>query len=327
MKHIKTLLKFSFAIGIIVYLIRSGRLDFSLITKSFQSGWGWLICAGILFSIDCLSSFRWRWILKTNSQNPLPIKKVIGVTYIGLFFNSFLPGAVTGDLIKLVYAKDLDKSLSKTFLVTSVLIDRIFGLIGLLLVLSISSLIYYNELITLSPKMTNLIHFNLFLGLGAVGFLGTLFFPANLQKVLLDIFTKVPVLGSKIVKTLKEVWVIGSRKDVVAKAILFSAIVQTLNIVAFYILTSPFYSHPIPLQYILTFIPIGFVAVAIPISPAGLGVGHVIFDTLFNMVGIPGGASFFNIYFVIRVCGNLLGIIPYLLSGRKHSLQETEEFA
>lgn len=327
MKYLKTILKFSFAIGIIVYLIKSERLDFSLVSQSFQSGWGWLICGSILFTIDCLSSFRWRWILNANSKKNLPIKKVIGITYIGLFFNSFLPGAVTGDLIKLVYAKDLDNELSKTFLVTSVFIDRIFGLIGLLLVLSISSLVYYSELIALSSKMEKLIHFNLFLGVGAIGFIISLFSPKNIQNLLLTLCGKIPLLGSKIAKTLKQVWVIGSRKDIVAKSIFYSAVVQTLNIVAFYILTSPFYAQEIPVQYILTFIPIGFVAVAIPISPAGLGVGHVIFESLFNMVGIPNGASFFNIFFVIRICGNLLGIIPYLLSGRKHTLQETEEFA
>lgn len=327
MKHVKTFLKFAFAIGIIVYLIQSGKLDFSLITKSFQSGWGWLICALLLILQDCLSSFRWKWIVQTKSNAHLPNLRVISVTYIGLFFNSFLPGAVTGDIIKLLYARDLDKELSKTFLVTSVLIDRVLGLIGLLLVLGISTIIYYSELVTLSDKIVSLLHFNLLLAAGAFAFIITLFLPKNLQDLLLRIGEKVPVIGAKACKTMEQVWIIGAKKSVVLKCIFASSFFQMLNFIAFYIVSSPFYSQPIPLPYILTFIPIGFVAVAIPISPAGLGVGHVIFETLFNLVGIPGGASFFNVFFVIRIFGNLLGVIPYLLSGKKHTLEETQEFA
>jgi hypothetical protein len=53
---------------------------------------------------------------------------------------------------------------------------------------------------------------------------------------------------------------------------------------------------------------------ALPVAPSGLGVGHAIFQKIFELSAIQNGASLFNIYFVISLGVNVLGVIPYLLS-------------
>ena len=88
---------------------------------------------------------------------------------------------------------------------------------------------------------------------------------------------------------------------------------QTLNIFVFWFLTKPFFEVGLPFQFAFSFIPIGLIAVAVPISPAGLGVGHAIFQNLFSLVGIFNGASLFNLFFICNLFVNLLGIIPYLM--------------
>ncbi|MEC7274823.1 MAG: lysylphosphatidylglycerol synthase domain-containing protein, partial [Bdellovibrionota bacterium] len=108
-------LKLTLAFLIIFWLLRSGKLDFSLINQSFKLGYNWLFALGILVLQDALSGLRWRWLLKANSNNDFPYKDMVRVTWIGLFFNSFLPGAVTGDFIKLLYVRDLDPEMSKTY--------------------------------------------------------------------------------------------------------------------------------------------------------------------------------------------------------------------
>ncbi len=323
---LKMALKLGLAVTIVIWLLRSGKLDFSLINQSFREGYAWLFGLMILVFQDCISSFRWRWLLTANSNKKFPFQDMIRVTWIGLFFNSFLPGAVTGDFIKLLYIRDLDKDMSKTYLVTSVLLDRILGLIGLLIILGIGTLISYNEVVGLSPQMAGLIKFNLLLFAGALGFLVFLFAPRKFQETLLSLTNYIPIIGEKIHKTLESVWIIGDNKLVLFKCISTSIVLQLLNFGAFYVLSSPFYSTPLDIATLITIIPIGFMAVAVPISPAGLGVGHVIFDKLFGFVGIAGGANFFNLYFVALVFVNSFGIIPYLLSGKKHSLEEAEQF-
>ena len=112
---IKMIAKLATAIILIVWLVNSGKLDFSLVKQLITNSNNWIYAIIIYFCQVSLSGARWRLILKTRSNKPFPIRKVIGLTWIGQFFNTFLPGAVSGDLIKLVYAKDLDKEMPKTF--------------------------------------------------------------------------------------------------------------------------------------------------------------------------------------------------------------------
>lgn len=323
---VKMALKIILAVGIITWLLKSGKLDFSLIGESFDKGYGWLICIGLLIAQDVISMIRWRWLLKVESDADFPFLDMVRVTWIGLFFNSFLPGAVTGDFIKLLYVRDFDPKMSKTYLVTSVLMDRILGLMGLLVILGTSSAIFYSEIVGLSPQMKGLVHFNLLLFAGAVCFIIFLFAPRKFQEKILDLSKLVPVLGAKIHKTLLSVWAIGDNKLVLFKCIALSTLLQIINFSAFYMISSPFYGAEIPFKYIITFIPIGFMATAVPISPAGLGVGHVIFDKLFSFVGVAGGANFFNLYFVALVFINSFGFLPYVFGGKQHSLAEAESF-
>ena len=67
----------------------------------------------------------------------------------------------------------------------------------------------------------------------------------------------------------------------------------------------------------LFIMPIGFISVAIPISPGGIGVGHVAFESLYSIVGISGGANIFNLFLITQLMINLLGGIVYLVYKRK----------
>lgn len=323
---LKAILKITFAVGIIYWLLTSGKLDLALISKSLALPHLWIITIGLLVLQDIISAVRWKLLLEIKSKKKFPSLKIIKLTWIGLFFSSVLPGAVTGDLIKLVYARDLDKDLDKTFLVMSALFDRVIGLIGLLSLLGFFSVLFYSDLVAHGIEMRNLIHFNFMLFLGAIAFIVTLFLPKKVTDQLVSIAKNIPILGKKISKTLDQVWIIGQSKKTVIKCLLMSILVQAFNVLAFWTITHSFYGKPFPLQYVFTFIPLGQMAVAVPISPAGLGVGHVIFDTLYSYVDIKGGASLFNLFFIAIISVNLMGVFPYILSGKKHSLDETSEF-
>jgi hypothetical protein len=91
-----------------------------------------------------------------------------------------------------------------------------------------------------------------------------------------------------------------------------SFVIQFIGSFIFYSLIQPF-NLSIGLAESLTIIPIGFVSVAIPLAPSGLGVGHMAFEELFNFYHISGGANFFSLYFVITLTVNLIGSIPYII--------------
>jgi hypothetical protein len=94
-------------------------------------------------------------------------------------------------------------------------------------------------------------------------------------------------------------------------------VIQFIAVVIFWSLIHPFVTGKMDFTQALTTIPIGFMTLALPVAPSGLGVGHAIFQKLFEFSSIPNGASLFNIYFVVVLAWNLLGVIPYLISKTK----------
>lgn len=324
---LKTIFKFLFAGLIIFWLISKGQLDFSLLLKTWNFKASLFVMIAVIISNIVLTSYRWKLLVATYSKEKLPLKSMISLTWIGCFFSSVLPGAVTGDFIKLLYARDLDRKLSKTFLLSTIFLDRFLGLFALLSLASFFSLIDYRLLGEKGNQLVHLAHVNFLLFAICLGFFLVLFVPKFLQQKVLALFLKIPVIGSRLEKTVRETWIVGEKKSALALCYLISLGVQTLSVFGFWFLISPFLDSPLTLGNAFTCIPAGFVTIAIPISPAGLGVGHLAFAKLFEFFGVGGGASLFNIYFILAVCVNLLGAIPYLMYGKRHSLKEASEMS
>ncbi|MBT6326920.1 MAG: flippase-like domain-containing protein [Bdellovibrionales bacterium] len=322
---IKTILKLTFALGITYWLVSSGKLDFNLVKSLFDYKIQLLIAFLLIILQVVIASLRWRMLLRTQISKPISIIQNIKLTWIGLFFSTVLPGSITGDLVKMVYARDLDQDKPKSFFFMSILIDRIIGLIGLVFLMGIMSLYSYNEISAISPKLQSMIHFNFLFFIGITIFFLTLFLPYKAQSYLLKCFVKIPKLGHKFSNIFQQYWTIGKNKVVILKTLLLSIFAHSLAVTAFWYLTQPFISEPIPLKYAFSFVPLGFVSIAIPIAPAGLGVGHAAFDVLFSFFNINNGASLFNLFFIVMVTNNLLGIFAYLTSTTKYSTSKLEQ--
>lgn len=312
----KTILKLTFAAALIYWLASSGKLDFSLIRKSFQAGPQWIIATVLILIQTLLGAFRYKLLLETKSKKPLRFLEILKLNYIGHFFSSVLPGAVTGDLIKLAYIKKLSPDFSKTFLVTITLLDRIMGLTGLLFLAGFFSLAYFNEVTALSPRLAHVISLNLILFTGAAFFLAVLISPRKFQLNLLHFLGLIPVIGKKIEEISAQLFALRENRIDVLKSFLLSIASQFIAILAFWVISSPFLEKALPFQFAFTFIPIGQITMAIPLSPGGLGVGHVLFANLFSMAGLSNGASLFNLFYLCSLANYALGVIPYLLISR-----------
>lgn len=251
--------------------------------------------------------------MHSHTQKKLPILGVFKITWIGMFFNTFLPGSVSGDLVKLVYARDLDKTLSKTFLILTALLDRILGLMGLIVVMGVMSLLSLTFSQHEFSTLQRFLPFNMVLFASSLIFIGCLFAPKKAQNKVIPFFHRIPFLGEHLSNTLQQTWRIGASKKLIFFALFLSSLIQFGGVLVFWLLTFPFYESYIPFLTLFTFVPIGLISLGIPISPAGLGVGHFVFEGLFELVGVSGGASLFNIFFMAVVGLNFLGFIPYVL--------------
>ncbi|HXH74609.1 MAG TPA: lysylphosphatidylglycerol synthase transmembrane domain-containing protein [Bacteriovoracaceae bacterium] len=306
-------LKLLVAGGLIYWLVSSGKLDFKLLAQLQHYPGSVLIAVMLTIANFCLVSFRWRKILNARAETELPMLGMIQVTWIGQFFSSVLPGSVSGDLVKILYVQKLNTGFSKRFIFASILIDRLMGLSGLILLVGISSLLFSSHILKNAPDMQPLLTMNYALAIMVVITLGLFFFCHDLIRKVLQ---KLESLF------LRKVWekVIVLWDDLTAikgkmmKAVGISLIVQFIAVLTFWSIIHPFVKGTMDFIEALAFIPIGLMTLALPVAPSGLGVGHAIFQKLFQFSGINNGASLFNLFFFVTLSVNLLGAIPYLLN-------------
>ena len=328
---IKIVLKFLFAGGLVYWLFQNGRIDFKILLNSLNRPAPWIFTILLLCTNMLIVTFRWKAILEIKSSKKFSYLSILRLTWIGNLFNTALPGVVSGDVIKLVYARNIDRNLSKTFLLTSVVVDRMLGLFGLLTLMGVSTIIQYGTLISLGPNVQKLVYFNGLIILGMFFVLTTLFLKEKFQKIILKICGKIPLLGSFISNAFIQLWIIGKYKKVIFSLIGLSAFSQNLGITAFWILTNPYFQYlpeaaPLTITKAYSFIPLGLVSIAIPITPSGIGVGHTVFHSLFNYFGVNNGATLFNFFFFAALIVNLFGIFPYLMSNKKEiNFQKAKE--
>ena len=312
---IKTFLKLSVAFALIYWLLKSGKLDLNLIAELGKNPWGLLAAFTLALTNIWIISIRWRGILEARNSVHIPLLGLVKANWIGQFFSSVLPGSVTGDLIKIIYVQEYDKSISKKFVFATILIDRVMGLSGLILLVGLTSVLFQDHILDNAPAMKPLLKFNYFLtALVLAGIIIFIFFDQFVHKVFR--------LGERILfpaiwQKFGDLWNdLISIKVQILKALCLSLVVQFSGVLIFWSLIYPFTLGKMDFVQALAFIPLGHMTLALPIAPSGLGVGHAIFQKLFEFSGITNGASLFNLYFIVTLIINICGVVPYLLSRR-----------
>lgn len=306
---LKTFLKFSFA-GILCYwLFKNGKLDFNLLIQAFHSGYLWVWGAIILTSRLFICALRFKLLLDTKSNHPTSYVKVFSFDAIGNLFSLVIPA---GDFVRFIYFKDLDAKLTSGVIASLITLDRLIGLLGLVALASFVSLAQYKLLMEMSPKIITLVFFNVALFISVSLFMFFIFSPWFPKKKISSLFSTYLSHWEKTNKILNDMLSIDLNFSTFIKCFFLSVLNHAAVFVSFLLFTIPFIPKNISLYKVFQILPLGFMGSALPISPGGLGVGHVLFENLFKLIEIKNGASLFNIYFVLNIFVCLIGIIPYL---------------
>ncbi|MBY0518307.1 MAG: flippase-like domain-containing protein [Bacteriovoracaceae bacterium] len=316
-KVLINLAKALMAVGLLWWLVQSGKLNWNLLAEMRRYPHRLMLAGAFCFFNLFLVTWRWRHLLSARASQKLPLLGLFSVNWIGMFFSSVLPGSVTGDVVKIFYVRKHDSSFSRAFLLFSCFLDRLMGLTGLIILMGLFSVANYGALVQMSPKLIPLLKFNFSL-FGIV--VTSLFIFFLYPKLINELFSQFKKLfpNLHLLNRLEDLWKdLLLAKPQIGWAIFISVMVQFFGVVIFHLLVSPQYVTELSLPLVLSFIPLGFMAVALPIAPGGLGVGHAAFETLFGFAGEPNGANFFNMYFVVVMAFNLLGAIPWLLNRKK----------
>ena len=83
----KTILKFLFAAVLVVWLLKSGKLDFSLIPRAINQGPRWIFAIILILLQASLAAIRFKWILEIKSSNNFSKLEILRLNWIGMFFS------------------------------------------------------------------------------------------------------------------------------------------------------------------------------------------------------------------------------------------------
>lgn len=125
-----TLLQIAVTLGMLYAVFRdpAKRAEMAHALRHANAFWLFMGIAAYGF-VEFLSAVRWQWLLRVQGID-LGWARVFLLTIIGVFFNFFIPGGTGGDVVKIFYLLKETPG-QRALALLSVLVDRIVGLLGL----------------------------------------------------------------------------------------------------------------------------------------------------------------------------------------------------
>ncbi len=260
-----------------------------------------------IITIGLVSSLRLK-LLFSGEGLDIPFGRVIQLTYIGYFFNNFMPTAVGGDIVKAYYAYKETNQKAKSFI--SVFMDRFVGLFSFVGIATIA-LFFSWENIDLALKKT-VLAFALFF---IIAFLVVL--NSAIAKVILKVLSRFKLwnIGEKLSKVYRAVHEYRNKKSIILMAIGLSAVAQSIYFSMIYLLARSL-GADIPLMTVFLLMPIISVVSMLP-SLGGLGLREGAMVVLFGP--LIGGDNAFSVSILLLatlLIVSLVGAVIYVTASQ-----------
>jgi uncharacterized protein (TIRG00374 family) len=315
--------KVAVATTLITWLVRSGVLKFGALAIFLERP-VLLVADLALFAFALITgTMRWQALLAIAGAH-VPFWRALQLQFTAQFFNVVVPGNVGGDVVKALYVARDEAPEKRTTILLIVFVERLVGLGALVLVASMVAVLK-GPLLWQNPQLRQLAMGVSLLGLCTL--VGPALFVVAMRRAgdRLETYTTGTTFIAKLANRLvaaARLLSAGPRNLLLALG--YSMAAHAATIVFFTVLTRALLSEQVPFSSIATVYPLGILTMILPISPAGLGVGHVAFDRLFTMIGLHDGATVFNVYLIGILAPCLLGVFPYLALRRKGALPPSE---
>jgi uncharacterized protein (TIRG00374 family) len=273
-----TLAKIVIAGGLIWWLVRRGSLNFSLLAQLARHPTFLFSAVTASFINIFLNNYRWVLLLRGQGFR-VSVKDTLPLTLIGLFFNYAMPGGVGGDIVKGYYLMQ-DHPERRTAAATSVLIDRLIGLAGMV-ALSLFAVAFNFRMVAARPQLVSLSIGVMLLFLAFAGFFALAFSQRIYAHWLVEaVLSRLPG-GQTIRRVYEAVHCYRRAMRRFWQAWAVTLISQSISLV-FFMLVGTAMGFSVPVSAYVFAVPLGLIATALPISPAGVGVGQVAFSSLFD---------------------------------------------
>ena len=141
-EHLKdkllTALKTVVSLGLIAYLLY--KVDLNVVVEAIRTAnYLYLVVAVVLYAGAVISGcFKWYVLLKAQGID-IPFLSLLSYTFVGVFFNNFLPANVGGDVMRgYGLARYTDRAAAAA---VSVVVDRMVGLIAFMSAAFVSAVV------------------------------------------------------------------------------------------------------------------------------------------------------------------------------------------
>jgi len=317
-KTFSVLLRISISIILLVFLF--SQVDKKVLFEVIRGANKPLLSIGLLIFffnyLFCL--IRWIMLLKAADIH-LPLKRIVISFSGGVFFNLILPSTIGGDLMR---SLDLAAHTKKPKeIVATVLLDRLSGYIGLVLMavaaLSVgwkmvrdNSIIFSIGIITLLLVAILLVLFNNTIYSRINGFLGA----SGAGRI------------KEMIRSLhQEIHIFRNHRKMILKNIGLSLLVQLTSPLSFYFIALAL-NIKIDLIYFFVYLPIIGAITLLPISIGGLGLRDASTIFFFAKAGVTKDLAFAMslISFVFVIFYGAVGGLIYVLTVHHRRLQPAQ---
>lgn len=311
-----TTLKILVAAVMIAWVMKRGGLDPKALKVAFEP-MAFCILGGLVFLQILFANARWLVLLQGQGF-AATMRQTLPLTLMGLFFNYAMPGSVGGDIIKGYYlAQDFPGQ--KLAAGVSVFMDRLIGFFVMLLSGALAILAFHDRL----DHDSRLVAISTGTLAVTFGFLVVLAFSLSRRlqapiRYFANHFQRMPGHDA-VLKIYRAMHAYRYQTRQLMSSVAFSIVNQVLLIAFFYFAAWLMGEGDIPLSTFWFCIPLGLVAMAVPISPAGVGVGQAAFFFLFQTVlekPTQVGAVGVTLLQLFQFLLGLVGAFFYLKRGR-----------
>jgi uncharacterized membrane protein YbhN (UPF0104 family) len=286
-------LKLVVAAAIVGFLIATDRLDLAPLWAMAARPWAWLALLVAQLLILQLGILRWWVLLRAIQGHATPFRRLLVVSWIGFFFGLVAPSVIATDVTRYGYLQK--EGVARADLVASLLLDRLCGLAGIVLLAGVCS---HGAVAVL-------------FGARAAWILGAIAAAAVILWIALVALRHRLALAGPIDRLRLALRAAAAARGSTACALLLSIVAHALKALSFYFLLRAL-DVPLSFAAFVSFAPAGLLVEALPLTPNGLGTAHLAFERFFAAHGITAGASLFNVYFLTRVLIGLFGGVLWL---------------
>jgi len=316
--------KLAVAALLVGWLLRSGTLDLAALGLLFERPGLLAADLGVFALAAVFGALRWRLLLRLADVR-LSVGRALQLQLTGLFFNVVIPGNIGGEIVKSVYAARRAAPARRPTVFLIAFVDRLLGIAGLVAVAFAVTLLR-GRAVWEDPRLRELA--SAVMALAALTFGVPVLLVAIIRRSgdrlerRLGGTTRLARMLGQLVAAAR---LVSARPSLLVAALSLAIIAHVAAMGLFAALAAAVTLRDVSLSTLASVYSLGMLTVVLPISPAGIGVGHVAFDRLFAIIGLGGGATVFNIFLIGQIAPCLVGAVPYLALRRAAELPTEAE--